>query len=353
VKSDRNIKGRGAQQHLSNSFHQQKLTTEWDEGIDEYVHLDKPSTQIFYEYPKKIINKVSSQDVGMDYSINPYQGCEHGCVYCYARNSHEYWGWDAGLDFESKIIVKKNAPQLLEKELLNPKWKVKPIVLSGNTDCYQPLERKLRITRSLLKVLAKYRHPVGIITKNVGFLEDMDILEDLAKDNLIRVVLSVTSLDEKLRSVLEPRTASSIKKLQSIKTLSDRGIPVSIMNAPIIPGLNHTETTEIIKKSAEMGATDAGYTVVRLNGRIAEIFKKWLENYFPERFEKVWHQIENLHQGKVNDSNWGQRMKGHGAEADLIKDMFLLAKKKYMDGGKTLPLNTTAFRRGGSYSLGL
>lgn len=351
MNSSQNIKGRGAQHHLSNSFSKQEFTTEWDEGVDEYTHLDRPTTQIFYENPKKIINKVSSPDVGMDYSINPYQGCEHGCVYCYARNSHEYWGWDAGLDFESKIIVKKNAAELLEKELLNPRWKVKPIVLSGNTDCYQPLERKLRITRSLLNVMAKYRHPVGIITKNTGFLEDLDILEDLAKDNLVRVILSITSLDEKLRSVLEPRTASSIKKLQAIKILSEKDIPVSIMNAPIIPGLNHTEIPEIIKIAAENGASDAGYTVVRLNGRIAKIFKKWLENYFPDRFEKVWNQIENLHQGNVNDSNWGQRMIGNGAEADMINQLFNMAKKKYMKGGEKIQLNTSAFRRGGAYSL--
>jgi len=351
VKQDQNIKGRGAQHQLSNSFSQQEFTTAWDEGIDEYAHLDKPSTQVFYEYPKKIINKVCSPDVGMDYSVNPYQGCEHGCVYCYARNSHEYWGWNAGLDFESKIIVKKNAPELLEKELLNPNWKVKPIVLSGNTDCYQPLERKLRITRSLLQVLAKYRHPVGIITKNVSFLEDMDLLEDLAKDNLVRVVLSITSLDETLRSVLEPRTASSVKKLQAIKILSDKGIPVSIMNAPIIPGLNHSEIPEIIKRASEHGAIDAGYTVVRLNGRIAEIFKKWLQNYYPDRFEKVWHQIEKLHGGNVRDSTWGQRMKGNGAEADMIKQLFHMAKKKYMQGGKKIQLNTSDFRKGGAYSL--
>lgn len=351
VNLSQNIKGRGAQHHLSNSFSKQEFTTEGDEGVDEYTHLDRPTTQIYYETPKKIINKVSSPDVGMEYSINPYQGCEHGCVYCYARNSHEYWGFDAGLDFESKIIVKKNAPELLEKELLNPNWKVMPIVLSGNTDCYQPLERKLRITRNLLQVMAKYRQPVGIITKNVGFLEDLDLLEDLAKDNLVRIVLSITSLDEKLRSVLEPRTASSIKKLQAIRILSEKGIPVSIMNAPIIPGLNHSEIPEIIKTAAKNGATDAGYTVVRLNGRIAEIFKKWLENCFPDRSEKVWHQIENLHGGNVNDSIWRQRMRGNGAESDMIKQLFNMAKKKYMKGGEKIELNTYAFRRGGAYPL--
>ncbi|WNB17906.1 PA0069 family radical SAM protein [Marivirga arenosa] len=351
MKSDQNIKGRGAQHKLSNSYLKQEFTTEWDEGIDEYTHLEKPKTQIFYEYPKKIINKVSSPDVGMEYSINPYQGCEHGCVYCYARNSHEYWGWDAGLDFESKIIVKKNAPSLLEKELLHKNWKVKPIVLSGNTDCYQPIEKKLRITRSLLQVLAKYRHPVGIITKNVAVLDDLDILIDLAKDNLIRVIFSITSLDEKLRSVLEPRTASAAKKLNAIKVLSESGIPVSVMNAPIIPGLNHHEIPEIIKRSAEHGAIDAGYTVVRLNGRIAEIFKKWLENYFPERFDKIWHQIQSLHNGNVNDSNWGQRMKGNGNESDIIKQLFYMAKRKHMNSIQKIELNTHAFRRGGAYTL--
>ncbi|SMG52551.1 DNA repair photolyase [Marivirga sericea] len=353
MKSEQTIRGRGAQKHLPNSFSKQEFTMEWDEGIDEYTHLDKPTTQIFYENPKKLINKISSPDVGMEYSINPYQGCEHGCVYCYARNSHEYWGLDAGLDFESKIIVKKNASNLLEGELLNSNWKVKPIVLSGNTDCYQPLEKKLRITRGLLKVMAKYRHPVGIITKNVGFLEDLELLEDLAKDNLVRVVLSITSLDEKLRSRLEPRTASSKKKLEAIKILSEKGVPVSIMTAPIIPGLNHSEIPEIIKIASEHGAIDAGYSVVRLNGRVAEIFKGWLENHYPNRSQKVWHQIENLHQGQVNDSNWGQRMKGNGAEADVIKQLFHLARNRYMNGGKRITLNTSKFRRNGNYALDL
>ncbi|MFT6036390.1 MAG: DNA repair photolyase, partial [Marivirga sp.] len=327
------------------------LTLEHIEGVDEFTPYESPKTEIFYEYPKEIVNKVKSPDVGMAYSLNPYQGCEHGCVYCYARTTHEFWGYNAGLDFESKIIVKKNAARLLEKTILKPSWKVNPIVLSGNTDCYQPIEQKLRITRSLLKVFADYRHPVSIITKNVGFLSDLDLLEDLAKDNLVRVILSITSLDEAIRSKLEPRTATAKKKLEAIKVLSGKGIPVSIMTAPIIPGLNDQEIPAIIEAAAAHGAIDAAYTVVRLNGAVKDVFQKWLKINFPDRYQKVWHQIESLHGGKVNDSNFGKRMGGQGQEADMIKQLFDLAKRKFMDGGRKIHLNTKAFRRGGNYSL--
>lgn len=351
MKHDQYIKGRGAQHNPKNPYLKQELSFEHDEGIDEYTHLDKPKTQIFYESPKKIINKVTSPDVGMDYSLNPYQGCEHGCIYCYARNSHEYWGFNAGLDFESKIIVKQNAPTLLEKELLQKNWKVQPVVLSGNTDCYQPLERKLRITRKLLEVFAKYRHPVAIITKNVGFLDDLDVLKELAKDNLIRVILSITSLDEAVRSKLEPRTASAKRKLAAFKTLSQHNIPSTVMTAPIIPGINHHEIPEIIKAAATSGAQDAGYTVVRLNATIKDVFAKWLETHFPDRYEKVWNQISRLHGGKVNDSEWSRRMRGAGQEADMINQLFVAAKKQYMKGGIKVHLNTSAFRKGGNYNL--
>src|SRR5690606_7326407 len=181
------------------------------------------------------------------YSLNPYQGCEHGCIYCYARNTHEYWGFSAGLDFESKIIVKKNAPALLEKFILHPDWNAVPIMLSGNTDCYQPLERKLEITRGMLKIFAKYRHPVAMITKNRLVLRDLDLLTDLASDNLVQIYISVTTLDEKLRSAMEPRTASAVKRMKTIETLATAGVPVGVMNAPIIPGLNHHEIPEVLR----------------------------------------------------------------------------------------------------------
>jgi DNA repair photolyase len=268
-----------------------------------------------------------------------------------SSNPHEYWGFNAGLDFESKIIVKQNAPMLLEKELLQKNWKVQPVVLSGNTDCYQPLERKLRITRKLLEVFAKYRHPVAIITKNVGFLDDLDVLKELAKDNLIRVILSITSLDEAVRSKLEPRTASAKRKLAAIETLSQHNIPSNVMTAPIIPGINHHEIPEIIKAAATSGAQDAGYTVVRLNATIKDVFAKWLETHFPDRYEKVWNQISHLHGGKVNDSEWSRRMRGAGQEADMINQLFVAAKKQYMKGHIKVHLNASAFRKGGNYNL--
>ncbi len=351
MNSDNLIKGRGAQHNPHNKFSASTFSLEEDAIIDEYTHLDKPTTELFYESPRKIINKVASPDVGMSYSLNPYQGCEHGCVYCYARTTHEFWGYNAGLDFESKIIVKKNAAALLEKELLKPGWKAQPIVLSGNTDCYQPIEQKLRITRSLLQVFADYRHPVGIITKNVAFLNDLDLLKDLASDNLVRVILSITSLDESLRSKLEPRTASAQKKLEAIEILSQNNIPVSIMTAPIIPGLNHHEIPAIIEKAAQHGAIDAGYTVVRLNGAVKEVFSHWLKNHFPDRYNKVWAGIASLHGGKVSDSEWKSRMRGLGLEADMIKQLFEVARKKHMNGGQKIKLNTSLFRKGGNYKL--
>ncbi|GAA0891849.1 PA0069 family radical SAM protein [Fulvivirga kasyanovii] len=344
-------KGRGAQIKTSNPFLKQEYVTEHIEGIDEEMIGEKIPTQIFYENPKKIVNKVDSPDVRMYYSLNPYQGCEHGCIYCYARKTHEYWGYNAGLDFETKIIVKKNAPELLEKHLLQRSWKPQPIMLSGNTDCYQPIERKLGITRRLLEVFLKYRHPVGIITKNVTVLRDLDILEPLAKERLVHVVLSITSLDEKLRSVLEPRTASAHKKLKAIEELSKAGIPVTIMNAPIIPGLNHHEIPKVIKAAAEHGALGAGYTIVRLNGYIGEVFEDWLRKNFPDRFDKVWNQISEVHGGHVNDSQFGRRMRGEGNIADIIAQLFNSSRSRYMAGREIPPFDLTKFRKGGNYSL--
>jgi len=345
------VKGRGAQHKPDNRFEKRSIALDSLDGLDEYTQFDTVKTEILYESPKEIVNKVKSPDVGMAYSLNPYQGCEHGCVYCYARTTHEFWGYNAGLDFESKIIVKKNAAALLERTLLKKSWQVKPIILSGNTDCYQPIEQKLRITRSLLQVFSDYRHPVGIITKNVGLLNDLDLLEDLAQDNLVRVILSITSLDEQMRSKLEPRTATAKRKLDAIQVLSEKGIPVSVMTAPIIPGINHHEIPEIIKQAAARGAVNAGYTVVRLNGAIGEIFQKWLKTHFPDRHDKVWHQIKSLHNGEVKDAEFDRRMKGDGEEAKMIKQLFDAAIKKYMDGGQKIQLNTKVFRRGGNFNL--
>lgn len=344
------FKGRGSQIQSENRFLKSQYVTEHIEGLDEPL-LESPSTQIFFETPKKIVNKVDSPDLSMMYSMNPYQGCEHGCIYCYARNTHEYYGFSAGLDFESKIIVKKNAPALLEKHLLNKNWNAVPIMLSGNTDCYQPQEKKFEITRKLLKVFANYRHPVGMITKNSLILRDLDLLKDLASDNLVHVYISITTLDEDLRRILEPRTASSIKRLKTIEELAKAGVPVGVMNAPIIPGLNHHEIPQVLKEASDHGAMAAGMTVVRLNGSIGKIFEDWLRKNFPDRFDKVWNQISSFHGGNVNDSQFGRRMSGEGNIADAIHQLYRASKKKYFSGRQMPAYDLTKFRKGGNLSL--
>jgi DNA repair photolyase len=347
---DSYFKGRGAQIKPENRFLNSHYVTQYFEGLDEPL-LESPSTQIFFETPKKIVNKVDSPDLSMMYSMNPYQGCEHGCVYCYARNTHEYYGFSAGLDFESKIIVKKNAPSLLEEFFLKKNWEAVPIMLSGNTDCYQPQEKKFEITRSLLNVFARYRHPVGIITKNSLILRDIDILRDLAKDNLVHIYISITTLNEDLRRVLEPRTSSSIKRLKTIEAFANANIPVGVMNAPIIPGLNHHEIPAILKAASNHGAHAAGMTVVRLNGSIAKIFEDWLRKNFPDRFDKVWNQICSFHGGKVSDSSFGRRMSGEGNYAEAIHQLYRASKKKFFTSRKMPPYDLTKFRKGGNLSL--
>lgn len=344
------FKGRGAQIKTGNKFLKNQYVEEHIEGIDEPL-LSAPTTQIFHETPKKIVNKVTSPDLGMMYSMNPYQGCEHGCIYCYARNTHEYWGFSAGLDFESKIIVKENAPELLEKFIMHPDWQAVPISVSGNTDCYQPLERKFEITRRILKVFAQYRHPLGMITKNSLITRDLDILSDLSQDNLVHVYISITTLNEELRRVMEPRTASAVKRLQTVEALAKAGVPVGIMTAPIIPGLNHHEIPEIIKAAADHGARNAGMTIVRLNGSIGKIFEDWLRKNFPDRFDKVWNQICSMHGGSVNDSQFGRRMSGEGNFAEAIHQLFTVSKKKFFRDRTMPPIDLTKFRKGGTLSL--
>lgn len=345
------IKGKGAQINVPNKFLKQEISTEDADGLDEALLGETPKTEIFYETPKKIISTNDSPDIGLFASINPYQGCEHGCVYCYARNSHEYWGFSAGLDFESKIIVKLEAPALLERAFLQASYRPKVITLSGNTDCYQPLERKFELTRKLLQVFEKYQHPVSIITKNALVTRDIDILERLAATHLVTVLFSITTLNEDLRRVIEPRTASAQKKLQAIESLSKRGIPVGIMNAPIIPGLNHHETPAILEAASNAGAIFASYTVVRLNGQIQKIVKDWLAKTFPDRADKVWHQIQEMHGGKVNDSEFGRRIKGEGKIAEVIKDLFEVSRRKYFKNDALPELSTLHFRKSGNYQL--
>lgn len=324
--------GRGAQfnphnKFLSLAYEEDANYTEFCYQNDELVHAEK--TQFTEVYPKSIVNKVESPDVPFSWSINPYQGCEHGCIYCYARNSHEYWGFSAGKDFEQKILVKTNAPLLLKKKLQSKSWKASPIMLSGNTDCYQPIERSLQITRKLLQVFLDHRHPVGIITKNALVTRDIDLLSQLAQQDLVKVVISITSLNENLRQKLEPRTSSTSNKLKAIKMLSNAGIPVSVMMAPIIPFLNSEEVFEISKAVSDAGATGLNYTTVRLNGVIGLLFEDWIHKNYPERADKVLNHIKSLHGGKLNNSEFGNRMRGSGVFAQQLKEMVRLAKKQY------------------------
>ncbi len=323
------FKGRGSQVNTHNKFLKNKYVLEHVEGLDEPM-LENTATQLFVESPKKIVSESNSPDLSHMYSINPYQGCEHGCIYCYARNTHEYYGFSAGLDFERKIITKPTAPALLEEYFNKKTYEPVCILLSGNTDCYQPVERKLKITRALLEVFLKYRNPVSIITKNNVILRDLDILTEMAAMNLVHVNVSITSLNEQLRQKLEPRTVTASGRLTVIQKLSENGIPVRVMAAPIIPGLNSNEIPAIIKASADRGALAAGFTIVRLNGSIAEIFEDWIHKAFPDRAEKVLNMIKSCHDGKLNDSNFGRRMSGEGHIAESIHQMFKMACNRFM-----------------------
>tara|TARA_R110000850_G_scaffold271031_2_gene404909 strand:+ start:306619 stop:307710 length:1092 start_codon:yes stop_codon:yes gene_type:complete len=344
--SSSHIKGRGAQHHTANKFleHHQELRDDFlNHCTLEGVAAQSNKTTFISTFPKTIVNKVTSPDIGMGYSLNPYQGCEHGCVYCYARNSHEYWGYNAGLDFEQKILVKKNAPELLEKHLQKKNWAPNTIVLSGNTDCYQPIEKKLKITRELLKVFLKYKHPVGIITKNALIQRDIDILEELAKDNLIHVSISITSLEESTRRILEPRTASIKKRLETVDVLTKIGVPVNVMMAPIIPAINSHEILPLVEEVSRRGAVSVGYTIVRLNGSIGEVFTEWIKKTMPDRAEKVLHQIAACHGGTLNDSQYGRRIKGEGNIAEQIHQQFAIARKKFLPADPWEPLNTSLY----------
>jgi DNA repair photolyase len=334
------LKGRGAQHNPHNRFNREKLEALEEDGA---FLSDKGKTEYIPTHAKTIVNKVDSPDVGLSYSMNPYQGCEHGCVYCYARNTHEYWGYSAGLDFERKILYKADAPALLEKAFRKKGWEAFPIMLSGNTDCYQPLERKLQLTRGILNVCLKYKHPVGIITKNSLIIRDLDIISELAAHRLVSVMISLTGLTEETRLLLEPRTSTYKNRLQTIRELSNAGIPVGIMAAPVIPGINSHEVPAIVEQAAMHGATSAGMQIVRLNGAIGGIFKDWLCKTYPDRADKVWNQIVECHGGTVNDSRFGTRMKGEGKLAEAILTLFRTARKRHMGDSRRFSFNREAF----------
>ncbi len=336
-------KGRGAQLALNNRFSElnHELRDDYLNHCMQENETVRDSQTIYKEvFPKSIVNKITSPDVGMAYSMNPYQGCEHGCIYCYARNTHEFWGYGPGLDFESRILVKRNAARLLEDKIRRKSWEARTIVMSGNTDCYQPAERSYKITRECLEVFLRYRHPVGIITKNALVLRDIDLINELNNYGLISVSISITSLSEKTRRLLEPRTATIKKRLNTVKKLSQHGIPVNVMMAPIIPSINSHEILKLAKAAADAGAMSVGHTMVRLNGAIGLIFYDWIKKHMPGKANRVMRQIESCHGGNLNDSRFGVRMRGEGKIADQINDMMGLAKRKYFKNCKLPVLNT-------------
>ncbi len=328
------LRGRGAQINPVSKF--EKIVRD-DQPVDwALTPEDWEGTDLKTEYlethAKTILNRVESADIPMEWSMNPYQGCEHGCIYCYARNTHPYWGYSAGLDFEQKILIKRNAAELLEQELKKKSWQAAPVMFAGNTDVYQPAERKFRITRACLEVFWKYRHPVGLITKNSLVLRDLDILKQLAGEGLASVAISLTTLNETLRQFLEPRTATVQQRLRTVETLAANGIPVFVMLAPIIPGLNEHEIFSMARAVADRGALGIGYSMVRLNGDVGIIFEDWLRKTMPDRAEKVLNKIRAAHGGQLNDSRPGLRMKGEGKIAEIIRDQYRLAKEKYFAG---------------------
>ena len=345
------VKGRGAQLNPHNHFQKNDYVQEHVEGIDDW-EVTQSKTSFIIGKSKSIVNKVASPDVGMAYSLNPYQGCEHGCTYCYARNAHEYWGFSAGLDFERKIIVKQDAPALFKKFLEKKSWDASVISLSGNTDCYQPAERKYKLTRQLLEIALAYKQPIGMITKNALILRDKDILQEMAKQNLCRVYVSINSLNEDLRMKMEPRTTTAKQRLKIVDELSKAGIPMGVMVAPLVPGLSDHEVPKILKAIAENGAQRAGYTIVRLNGAIGPIFEDWLRKNYPDRADKVWHMIQSCHGGSVNDSRFGDRMRGDGNIAQMIKDIFKLHCRINKLNLEDSPLDSRLFRVPGA-QLGL
>ncbi|WP_339921872.1 PA0069 family radical SAM protein [uncultured Cyclobacterium sp.] len=331
------FKGRGTGHQPGNSFEKTKLVQEHIEGIDLPEYEENPRTKFINISTKSALTVNDSPDLPLNYSVNPYQGCEHGCIYCYARNSHQYWGYDAGLGFETKILVKTDVVVQLKRQFEKKNYQPQAIMLSGNTDCYQPAESKYKLTQKILKTCLEYRHPVSIITKNSLIERDIDLLKKLAEKKLVHVYFSINHLDNKLKFLLEPRTAVAQKKIELISKFSKAGIPTGIMVAPIIPGINTEAITQIIKQAAEAGARQVGYTVVRLNGQVKELFLNWLEEHFPDRKDKVMHQIEALHGGQSNDTDWGRRLKGEGALAKTISDIVQLSVRKYLPKGSKMP----------------
>jgi DNA repair photolyase len=339
----RSIVGRGAAGNPKNRFERIEVEPDETEGDEP-----RPETVYLRDHSRSIIARNDSPDIGFDASINPYRGCSHGCVYCYARPTHEYLGLSAGLDFESRILVKQDAPELLKRELSSPRWNPRVLSMSGVTDPYQPVERKLRITRRCLGVLAEFRNPVVIVTKNYLVTRDMDLLSELASHDAAAVAFSLTTLDDDLRRIMEPRTSRPARRLSAVEKLAAGGIPVGVMTAPVIPGLNDHELPNLLSAAAEAGATFAAYVPVRLPYAVAPLFEDWLARHFPERKDKVLNRIRSMRGGELNDASFGSRMRGEGLFAQHIAQLFSIScRRAGMGEGRFPRLSTAAFRGGG------
>jgi DNA repair photolyase len=337
------VKGRGASWNPQSRFEKLAYVVDEDAYLDE--DAGAPRTVFLRDPSRTIIATNDSPDIGFEASINPYRGCEHGCIYCYARPTHEYLGFSAGLDFETKILVKEDAPALLRDELNAKSWEPKLIVISGVTDPYQPIERKLGITRGCLEVLADFRNPAGLITKNHLVTRDADILGDMAKWNGVRAFVSITSLDTKVQRLMEPRTSSPELRLEAIAKLTEAGVPAGVMVAPIVPGLTDHEMPSILAAARKAGAKWAGFVVLRLPWAVAPLFEQWLEEHFPDRKEKVLNRVRDLRGGKLYDAQWGVRGRGTGIFADQIGALFEVTCRRLGLNAEDRDLSTDQFRR--------
>jgi len=342
--------GRGAVRDLPNRF--EKLAMDLDPDVVQYDPdsegadaLPNPKTQFYEDKSESIISKNDSPDIGFSAGINPYRGCEHGCAYCYARPYHEYLGFSAGLEFETKIMVKPRAAELLRRELSNPKYVPQGLAMSGVTDCYQPAERKFRITRACLEVLAEFRNPVSLITKNFLITRDIDVLKELAAYDAVQAYISITTLNADLAAKMEPRASRPLHRLRAIEMLAKAGVPVGVMVAPIIPGLNDREMPAVLEAAKAAGASTAGYTMLRLPYGVKDIFQEWLRQNFPEKMERILGTVRSVRGGKLNVSDFATRMRGEGPYAEQVRQMFHVFRERLGFHARSNGLRTEHFRR--------
>lgn len=336
------LDGRGTRLNPVNRY--ERLSVEREPDDDPDLATPAAPTELFRDASRSILAENDSPDIPFRFSLNPYRGCEHGCVYCYARPSHEYLGFSAGLDFERKLMVKTNAPALLRAALAAPRWQPQIVALAGNTDCYQPIERQLRLTRACLEVFAEYRNPVSVITKSALVARDADVLQELAAHGAAHVNVTITTLDADLARRLEPRAATPERRLQAVAALAGRGVPVNVMVAPVIPGLNDHEIPAVLERAAAAGALGASWVLLRLAPPLDHLFTDWLERHYPERVVRVLGRLRSCRGGALNDPRFGRRMRGEGQYAAQIRDLFALAvRRRGLDRGLP-PLRRDGFR---------